>query len=147
MNKITILPHNETIEIDSETDLRMALIQAGYPIKSTCGGCASCSHCIIKVTVGAENLSEISFEEKQLVGNVFHITKERLSCQTTTSGDITIDISDHVDIQPKSKAKTLVRKSKDIEEAKENQEQVEKKVKEGGFRKPKAFSYDSDEES
>lgn len=147
MNKITILPDNKIIELDSKTDLRMGLIQAGFPIKSTCGGCASCGTCVIKVVAGDENLSEISFEEKQLLGNVFHITKERLSCQATISGHVTIDITEHKTEPVASKPKTLVRKSKEIEENKLNQEQTEKPIKEGGFKKPRAFSYDSEDES
>ena len=30
-----------------------------------------------------------------MLGNVFHITKERLACQTKITGDVTIDISHH----------------------------------------------------
>ena len=50
-------------------------------IKSSCGGVASCTDCRIKVIAGEDSLTTPPFEEVQLLGNVFHITKERLSCQ------------------------------------------------------------------
>src|SRR5690606_5116454 len=69
--------------------------KAGKKIKSSCGGCATCSDCTIIVKSGEMNLSPQTFEELRLLGNVFHITKERLSCQTRITGDVTLDISAH----------------------------------------------------
>ena len=31
---------------------------------------------------GGKSLSDVNFEEKKLLGNVYFITKERLACQT-----------------------------------------------------------------
>lgn len=95
MPKLTLMPSGNSIEVSSDTDLLSALREQDVYIKSGCGGHASCTDCIIKVTAGAENLNEPTFEESQLLGNVFHITKERLSCQTKITGDVTIDISAH----------------------------------------------------
>lgn len=95
MNKVRIKASDEVFEVDENTSLLEAFRQKDLYIKSSCGGNGSCSDCIIKVLEGAENLNEPSFDEKQLLGNVFHITKERLSCQTKITGDITIDISAH----------------------------------------------------
>ncbi len=65
-------------------------------IKSSCGGHASCSECIVKVLSGKENLNELTTGEKKLLGNVFHITKERLSCQAKIlDGSVKIDLSIH----------------------------------------------------
>ena len=72
------------------------LKQAGIDVKSTCGGKASCCECIVKVVEGGENLVPAEFKEKSLLGNVFHLTKERLSCQTFLNGDISVDVSDHM---------------------------------------------------
>ena len=47
------------------------------------------------MTSGEDNLNTPTFEELKLIGNVYHITKERLACQTKLTGDITIDLSMH----------------------------------------------------
>ena len=66
-----------------------------------------------------------TFEELRILGNVFHITKERLSCQTRLTGDATIDISAHenskaslqVGPQAVSKSsKVVVRKRETVQE-------------------------------
>ena len=84
-----------SIEVDQDTDLLTALREEGQYVKSSCGGHASCTDCLIKVVDGIENLNAPSFEETQMLGNVFHITKERLACQTKIEGPVTIDISKH----------------------------------------------------
>lgn len=94
-HKVTLLPQNEVVEVAEDVSLLQALRDLGVYVKSSCGGVASCSDCIIKVCEGADHLNTPSFEELALLGNVFHITKERLSCQTKISGDVTIDISAH----------------------------------------------------
>jgi 2Fe-2S ferredoxin len=94
-HNVKILPEGKVIEVkDGENILQVLRDQSIY-VKSSCGGHASCSDCIIKVTSGDEYLNEIGFEEIQLLGNVFHITKERLACQLQVTGPITIDISEH----------------------------------------------------
>jgi len=93
--KVTIFPQSKIVEVEEDRPLLFELKKEGIYIKSSCGGVASCSDCIIKIRMGAENLNPPSFEESKLLGNVFHLTKERLSCQTKIHGDIEIDISNH----------------------------------------------------
>src|SRR5690554_1080332 len=93
--KVTLLPSGEVLDFNGEDSLLSQLKASGKKIKSSCGGCATCSDCIIVVKEGEENLTPQNFEELRLLGNVFHITKERLSCQTRLTGDVTIDISAH----------------------------------------------------
>lgn len=95
MPKVTLYPSEEVIEVRDDQNLLEALRDRGVYIKSSCGGVASCSDCIIKIRSGEDEVSPPPFEELALLGNVFHITKERLACQTYAQGDITIDISDH----------------------------------------------------
>ncbi|MBD64464.1 MAG: hypothetical protein CME62_04615 [Halobacteriovoraceae bacterium] len=146
MSKVRVLPFDKTIEVDDKLSLRDHLLKNDFAIKSTCGGCASCALCSVIIKSGEENLTEIAFEEKQLLGNVFHITRERLSCQTWVKGDITVDISAHVSHM--TKKTKVIRKSKSDQEAlKENEENFEAKpVKQGGFKKPRAFKYDDEEQ-
>ena len=128
-------------------------------MKSSCGGHASCSDCVIKVRSGESNLTEPTFEEINLLGNVFHITKERLSCQTKVLGDVTIDVSGHDKMTDKEKirqktanvhSKTVLRRT-----AKEKDQIIEERkaaaverregkydadgnrIKDGGFNRPK----------
>ena len=109
MNKMTVLPSGKVIDVKKDENLRDCLIKNGFEIKSTCGGCASCASCVVKIVAGDEALSEISFEEKQLLGSVYHITKERLSCQTKVNGNLTVDISNHIQ-KAAPTPKTVVRK-------------------------------------
>ncbi len=138
MATVEIIPQNIKIEVEQGANLRTSLIEKGLEIKSPCGGCASCGQCTIVVIAGEENLNEFSFEEKQLLGNVFHITKERLSCQTIVSGDVKIDISAHSETK---KVKTIRRsKSENESDAAENEERTPENLgKSSGHRRPKPF--------
>lgn len=93
--KVTLWPTGEVLTLNSEENLLIQLKKAGKKIKSSCGGCATCTDCMIVVKSGEMNLAPQTFEELRLLGNVFHITKERLSCQTKITGDVTLDISAH----------------------------------------------------
>lgn len=94
-HKVKITPQGVELNVAEGEDLLTALRKADIYVKSSCGGHASCSDCLIKITEGFDNLNEPSFDETKLIGNVFHITKERLCCQTMVSGPIEIDLSSH----------------------------------------------------
>ena len=132
----------ESLEVLDGSNLRDSLIQANYPVKSTCGGCASCGQCVIVLKDGEDYVSDISFEEKQLLGNVFHITGERLSCQTTVHGDIHIDISSHLEV--KTKPKTMRRSKEEAENIISERKEKAKETpqRQGGGKRPKAFKTD-----
>lgn len=124
--KCTLWPSGEVIEVDGERSLFEQLKKSGKKIKSSCGGCATCGDCVIIIKSGELNLNPQPFEETRLLGNVFHITKERLSCQTKVTGDVTIDISAHEKNSSSSKTETktvskssqvLVRKREEIEKS------------------------------
>jgi 2Fe-2S ferredoxin len=154
MPKLTLQPSGKVIEIDSDKSLMEAIREQNIYIKSSCGGVASCSDCIIKVVSGTDNLTEPPFEEIKLLGNVFHITKERLSCQTKLMGDACIDISAHdkgsdeEKMRQKTthfqKKKTVLKRTPEereqiIQERKEkaHQKNIEAGPKQGGFSRPK----------
>ena len=75
---VTLSPSEKVIKVDEKTNLLEALRNVGIYIKSSCGGHASCSDCIVKIAEGTDNVAEPTFEEVQLLGNVFHITKESI---------------------------------------------------------------------
>lgn len=127
--KVTLWPSGEILECNGEDTLLNQLKKAGKKIKSSCGGCATCADCTIIVKSGEMNLAPQTFEELRLLGNVFHITKERLSCQTKILGDVTLDISAHEkvtftgknekpsDVQGQKSTKTMLKKREDIEKS------------------------------
>lgn len=148
MQIIKVLPQGAKVEIQDGQSLFAGLKAAGFHINSTCGGCASCGRCVVHIIEGEQWLNDIPFEEKQLLGNVFHITKERLSCQTTTKGPVTVDISMHESGSEKTKRSNIRRRSKEqvkkIEEEREEERRERRKDRPkrlGGGRKPKAFDY------
>ena len=136
MFTIKMLPSGKEIKIDSESTLLEAFKENGVYIKSTCGGYASCGCCKVKILEGKENLEKIGFPELQLLGNVFHITKERLACQTRVTGDISVDIAVHDEDDdeeareaktkkkpaPKAPARPLVRKKEEVVKVREERE-------------------------
>ena len=73
--KCTLWPSGEVLDLNGEETLLGQLKKAGKKIKSSCGGCATCSDCVVVVKSGERNLTAQTFEELRLLGNVFHITK------------------------------------------------------------------------
>lgn len=121
-HKVTLWPSGEILELSGEDTLLNQLKKAGKKIKSSCGGCATCSDCMIVVKSGEMNLTPQTFEELRLLGNVFHITKERLSCQTKITGEVTLDITAHEKntsgpIRGQKSTKTMLKKREDVEKA------------------------------
>jgi adenylate cyclase len=53
----------------------------GVPVATACVGNATCGLCRLKVVAGGENLSPINDAERKHLGNVYFITRQRLSCQ------------------------------------------------------------------
>ena len=137
MPNITIDSTGEVFEVDSDTDLLTILREKNLYIKSSCGGHASCSDCVMKVVSGEDNMNTPSFDEVKLLGNVFHITKERLACQVKLHGDVRIDLSMHdlsadqnriVQKTSKQKGTFKVRKSNEVEKIMtERKERVQQK--------------------
>jgi ferredoxin len=144
-HKVTLWPSGEVLELSGDDTLLGQLKKAGKKIKSSCGGCATCSDCVVIVKSGEMNLSPQTFEELRLLGNVFHITKERLSCQTRVTGDVTLDISAHEKNSFTGKnetglgaqggapghksTKTIIKKREDIERAEiESKEKSQEKA-------------------
>ena len=140
-HKVTCRPLGTVVEIEEGKNLLMALREVDTYVKSSCGGHATCSDCIIKIVSGEDNLTPPPFDELKLLGNVFHITKERLACQTCITGDVTIDISKHDKVSDEAKLKnktsnfskkkqasTIVRKEAEIEKIKSERSAEEAKL-------------------
>ena len=96
MPRITFLPQNKTIDCAPDETAFVATRRAGILIPTACVGRGSCGLCRVKVENGEESLPPVSKAEKFHLGNTYFITKLRLSCQLTTSGDVTLLIPDAV---------------------------------------------------
>ena len=95
--KLLIQTTNQTIDVFEGESILDALRRSSINIRSSCGGFATCSDCIIKFIGDFNGVNSVNFDEKKLLGNVFHITKERLACQVIPnvgSGDevLTVEI-------------------------------------------------------
>lgn len=129
------------LEVNETESLLKQMTDAGKKIKSSCGGHATCGDCVVIVKEGGVHLTAPTFEELRLLGNVYHITKERLSCQTKCFGDVTIDISAHskkksgaTNSVPKGPS-VIVRKSTELQEtAPKSQENPEVKKEDDWYR-------------
>lgn len=159
--KVTLKPSGKTVDVEEGKSLLEALKENDIYIKSGCGGYASCTDCIIKVVSGEDNLTPPPFDELKLLGNVFHITKERLACQTKLTGDVTIDIANHDKVSDEERLKsktsafskkkqiaTRVRKESDIEkirtEREKEQQQFEREQKDKSETWKKHWEKDKD---
>jgi uncharacterized 2Fe-2S/4Fe-4S cluster protein (DUF4445 family) len=63
-------------------------------ITTACVGKATCGLCRVKVVAGEALLSAFNADERKHLGNVYFITKQRLSCQAKViaDGDVTVEV-------------------------------------------------------
>ena len=81
------------ITVPDGSNLMRSLQSNGIPVASSCDGDGVCVKCRMKVVAGNENLSPETEFEKDL-RDIHDIPNgERISCQTTVNGDVTVDAS------------------------------------------------------
>jgi ferredoxin len=95
--RVTFVPLGRTIEVQPDETILEIAERFDIPINSVCHGRASCAECKVRVLEGMKNTVKPGFMEKSLIGNTFFITKERLACQLLLTGDVVIDVSEHID--------------------------------------------------
>ncbi len=87
MPRIQFLPHERKIEVEKETSLIRAALEAGVHINASCGGTGVCGKCRVLVEEGQvegginEKLSQADQEKGY-----------RLACQTVVQTDLTIRV-------------------------------------------------------
>lgn len=151
--QVHLWPIEKNIIVEENETVLKACQKAKIPIRSECGGVANCVNCIARIMSGEDYLSPMEFSEIKLLGNVFHITRERLLCQLKVTGPVSIDISDHLGKEEREKlvkpSKTVIRKRKEQEEIRAQKEEAyqerlklkEQNKKLGGGKRPRRFSY------
>lgn len=94
MPRITFV-HSEgkSGEVPENVSVLEAAELLGFPLEHDCGGNASCSTCRVEVMVGGEHLSEIDFEEQDLLDReALTEPYHRLSCQAKILGDVMVQV-------------------------------------------------------
>jgi ferredoxin len=91
---VTILTEGGPVPVEAApgTSLFDAGAKIAAGIDTACVGKGTCGLCRVKIVAGAEHLNAFTDEERKHLGNVYHLTKVRLSCRTQISGDVTIEI-------------------------------------------------------
>ncbi len=94
MATITFLPAGVSESYrDGETVFEVGR-RAGVTIETACVGKGTCGLCRVRVVEGETFLPPYTEEEERHLGNVYHLTKVRLSCRcTATGGDIVVDLA------------------------------------------------------
>lgn len=94
MARVTFIhPEGKSGEVSREVTLLEAAEALGFPLDHDCGGNASCSTCRVDVVYGGENLSEIDFEEQDLLDReALTEPYHRLSCQARVLGDVIVQV-------------------------------------------------------
>src|SRR5687767_14369697 len=82
----------KVVEVPAGTTLFEAGAKLAAGIDTACVGKGTCGLCRVKIVAGAEHLNPFTDEERKHLGNVYHLTKVRLSCRTVLTGDVTIEV-------------------------------------------------------
>ncbi len=97
MPKVTFHLADKTIkeiEVDAGSKITQAAYKADVHIEQTCGGTPSCTDCKIKIIKEEDggSLEDMQGDEKRLLGNIYHITHERLACQSVIKNSVSVEI-------------------------------------------------------
>jgi ferredoxin len=91
MPRVTIVDIGE-VDVPEGTTLFDSGAKAAAGIETSCVGKGTCGLCRVRIIAGGENISAYTDEERKHLGNLYHISKIRLSCRTRVSGDVTIEV-------------------------------------------------------
>lgn len=101
--KVKFVPINKECEIKpGETILQVAQREQIY-IKSICKGLPSCAECRIQVVEGENFVIPPFKSELNLIGTGYFVNQRRLACQARCFGDVTVDVTDHLDKETNTK--------------------------------------------
>ena len=91
MPKITFLPSGETLEAPLNSPLLDVCEENNSPILFGCAA-GACGSCRIRVIENIQHLSAITEEEFSFLSTLTCDPRERLACQCSLEGDVTIEI-------------------------------------------------------
>lgn len=77
-------------EVSTGVSLFEAARAAHAPVETLCHGIGACVRCKVKLLSG--EVGPPTPLERDRLGNIFHITRERLACQTLVTGNASLEI-------------------------------------------------------
>lgn len=83
-----------SITVPAQTTLLEAARDCGAPVQTLCQGIGACVQCKVVVLEGRDGLSRPEALEKDRLGNVFHLTSERMGCQARVVGPVVVEVLD-----------------------------------------------------
>lgn len=99
------MPSGEEHEIEvNETILHLAQ-REGLHIQSVCKGIPSCAECRVQLKEGEHHVLPPSKKEIDLIGTAHYIDRSRLACQLRCFGDVTVDLSEQVEKEKRSRGR------------------------------------------
>ena len=108
MPKVTFMPDGVSATGDDGESVFVIGKRAGVEIETACVGKATCGLCRVKVIEGGEHLSPLTDADEKHLGNVYFLTKVRLSCQALVSGgDVVVELAPKRKKKKKKRAQTL----------------------------------------
>ena len=90
MPTITLLPFGSVISCSEGTSILEAVHSSRHPLASSCGGEGVCDKCRVLILGGMEHLSLPQGPELRAMKERPFLPNERMSCQTTVHGDISV---------------------------------------------------------
>ena len=115
MARVTFI-HSEgkSGEVPENLSLLEAAETLGFPLNHDCGGNASCTTCRVDVVMGGENLSEIDFEEQDLLDReALTQPHHRLGCQARVLGDVMVQVPEQKWGSPEAGEQSAVKTSQE----------------------------------
>ncbi len=94
---VRFLPFEVSVQVAAGTTILDAALEAGLPIKASCGGKGTCGDCIVKVLAGAYDTAHSAALSDQLAGENYV-----LACRAQVTGDLTVDLPHFEEIYVKS---------------------------------------------
>ncbi len=93
MPRVTFRALGVTTELADGLTLFEAGAKVSAGIDTSCVGKGTCGLCRVRVLEGEAHLSPYSAEETKHLGNLYFVTKIRLSCRAHVSGgDVVVDV-------------------------------------------------------
>lgn len=94
--KIKLHPTGLELEGDPNKSVLQICYDNKFELKSLCKGVPSCAECRVKVLAGESNIIPPNKAELSLIGTSYYIDGRRLACQMRCFGDVSLDVTDHL---------------------------------------------------
>lgn len=92
-HKVTFIPHNVTVEAQTDETVMEVALANGIELEHNCGGNCCCTTCHVILREGEERLSLMEEEEADRLEECAELTStSRLGCQAKIRGDVMIEI-------------------------------------------------------